>query len=175
MTNSTLLQAMTAPQPAFGYYDDARYSAQPAYPAMYAPRSATVAPGHQSDPRRLPPLSTTPAPGRDERWASSYPAPTFNGPPNSHIRSPTASYPASYTTAYPAANPYGYDDVNDPMRVGPQSTSNGKRSPRDIAIWSGLIARIPSDTPSRLPHRQRRARREEEAEARGCCSVAGAQ
>ncbi|KAJ7136969.1 hypothetical protein C8R44DRAFT_768203 [Mycena epipterygia] len=121
---------MTAPQPAFGYYDDARYSAQPAYPAMYAPRSATVAPAHQSDPRRLPPLSTTPAPERDERWASSYPAPAFNVSPNTHIRSPTASYPASYTTTYPPANPYGYYHVNDPRlsALSPQLMANDQRA-----------------------------------------------
>ncbi|KAJ7134380.1 hypothetical protein C8R44DRAFT_976986 [Mycena epipterygia] len=115
---------MTTPQPAFGYYDDARYSAQPAYPDMYAPRSAAVAPGHQSDLRRLPPLSTTPALGCDERWASSYPAPAFNASPNTHIRSPPASYPASYTTAYPAANLYGYHHVNDPRSLYGQGSSH---------------------------------------------------
>ncbi|KAJ7683242.1 hypothetical protein B0H17DRAFT_42640 [Mycena rosella] len=121
---------MPAPQPAFGYYDDGRYPAQPAYPAAY-PRSATVAPGHHSDLRKLPPLSTTPAPSRDERWASPYP-PAFNATPNTHIRSPTASYPASYTTAYPpqATNPYGYH-VNDPRCVpalSPQLMANDPRA-----------------------------------------------
>ncbi|KAJ7091146.1 hypothetical protein C8R44DRAFT_750634 [Mycena epipterygia] len=137
---------MTAPQPAFGYYDDARYSAQPAYPAMYAPRSATVAPGHQSDPRRLPPLSTTPAPGRDERWGSSYPAPAFNGAPNTHIRSPTASYPASYTTAYPAANPYGYHHVNDPRlsALSPQLMAN---DPRAISPYGRGSSHVSPPTP----------------------------
>ncbi|KAJ7902018.1 hypothetical protein B0H14DRAFT_1266202 [Mycena olivaceomarginata] len=87
-------------------------------------------PGHHSDLRKLPPLSTTPSPGRDERWASSYPAPAFNGAPTSnHIRSPTASYPASYTTAYPPTNAYGY--VNDPRCVSglnPQMMANDPRS-----------------------------------------------
>ncbi|KAJ7496023.1 hypothetical protein B0H11DRAFT_881149 [Mycena galericulata] len=136
---------MTAPQPAFPYYDDPRYSAQPAYPGMYPPRSATVAPGHQSDHRRLPPLSTTPAPGRDERWASPYPAPAFNGAPNNHIRSPTASYPASYTTAYPASNAYGYH-VNDPRlsALSPQLMAN---DPRAVSPYGRNPSHVSPPTP----------------------------
>ncbi|KAJ7924992.1 hypothetical protein B0H13DRAFT_1601077 [Mycena leptocephala] len=125
---------MAAPQPAFPYYDEARYSAQPAYPAVYAQRPVTVAPGHQPDPRRLPPLSTTPGPGRDERWASSYQTPAFNGSPNNHIRSPTASYPASYTTAYPSANAYGYH-VSDPRCVSALSPQLMANDPRSISPY----------------------------------------
>ncbi|KAJ6500071.1 hypothetical protein C8R47DRAFT_280117 [Mycena vitilis] len=125
---------MAAPQPAFPYYDDARYS-QPAYPAVYPQRSATVAPGHQSDMRKLPPLSTTPGPGRDERWASSYPTPAFNGAPNSHIRSPTASYPASYTpSAYPSAHNYGYH-VSDPRCVSALSPQLMANDPRAVSPY----------------------------------------
>ncbi|KAJ7497546.1 hypothetical protein FB451DRAFT_236477 [Mycena latifolia] len=162
-TNNT---PMTAPQPAFGYYDDVRYSAQPAYPAAY-PRSATVAPGHQSDLRKLPPLSTTPAQGRDERWASSYPAPAFNGSPNNHIRSPTASYPASYTTtAYPGANPYGYH-VNDPRGAPVLSPQLMANDPRAVSPYGRrgtlhtspptppLVSPISSDEPAVKKKRKR--------------------
>ncbi|KAF7361736.1 Homeobox domain-containing protein [Mycena venus] len=137
---------MAAPQ--FGYYDD-RYSAQPAYPAVYNQRPATVAPGHQSDLRKLPPLSTTPAPGRDERWASSYQTPAFNGAPssNSHIRSPTASYPASYTTAYPSTNAYGY--VSDPRSVSALSPQLMANDPRGVSPYgrSSAHAHVSPPTP----------------------------
>ncbi|KAJ7163583.1 Homeodomain-like protein [Mycena crocata] len=135
---------MTAPQP-FAYYDDTRYAAQPAYPAAYAPRSATVAPGHQSDLRKLPPLSTTPAPGRDERWASSYQTPAFNGAGNNHIRSPTASYPASYTT-YPAGNAYGYH-VNDPRCVSALSPQMMANDPRAVSPYGRSSAHASPPTP----------------------------
>ncbi|KAJ7490616.1 hypothetical protein FB451DRAFT_1023780 [Mycena latifolia] len=151
---------MTAPQPALGYYDDVRYSAQPAYyPAAY-PRSATVAPGHQSDLRKLPPLSTTPAPGRDERWASSYPAPAFNGSPNNHIHSHTASYPASYTTtAYPGAGLCGYH-VNDPRCASVLSPQLMANDPCAVSLYGRrgtshtspptvpLVSPISSDEPA---------------------------
>ncbi|KAJ6587160.1 hypothetical protein DFH09DRAFT_910150 [Mycena vulgaris] len=135
---------VTAPQPAFGYYDDTRYPVQPAYPAAY-PRSATVAPGHQSDLRKLPPLSTTPGPGRDERW---YPAPAFNASPNHHIRSPTASYPASYTTAYPATNAYGYH-VSDPRYVPALSPQMMANDPRAVSPYGhrGQHASPPTPPP----------------------------
>ncbi|KAJ7772607.1 hypothetical protein DFH07DRAFT_166651 [Mycena maculata] len=136
---------MTAPQPAFAYYDDPRYSAQP-YPAVYAPRSATVAPGvHQSDHRKLPPLSTA-ASGRDERWTSSYPTPPFNGSPNSHIRSPTASYPASYTTAYPASNNYDYH-VNDPRYVSALSPQLMANDPRAVSPYGRGSSHASPPTP----------------------------
>ncbi|KAJ7079101.1 hypothetical protein B0H15DRAFT_788217 [Mycena belliarum] len=124
---------MTAPQPAYGYYDDGRYPSS-AYPAAY-PRSATVAPGHPSDLRRLPPLSTTPAPGRDDRWAPSYNAgaPSFNGSPNNHIRSPTASYPASYA-AYPTPNSYGYH-VSDPRFTAPAAPQLMANDPRAVSPY----------------------------------------
>ncbi|KAJ7747378.1 hypothetical protein B0H16DRAFT_1421371 [Mycena metata] len=134
-------------QPAFPYYDDARYSAQPAYPTMYAQRPATVTPGHQSDPRKLPPLSTTPAPGRDDRWASSYPTPAFNGSANNHIRSPTASYPASYTTAYPSTNAYGYHHVGDPRYapgLPPQLMAN---DPRNVSPYGRGSSHTSPPTP----------------------------
>jgi len=107
--------------PQFGYYDDGRYSAQPAYSAVYNQRPATVAPGpgHHSGLRKLPPA--------------------LNGAPssNSHIRSSIASYPASYTTAYPSTIAYGYVSdprlsalspqlmANDPRAVSPYGRSNG--------------------------------------------------
>lgn len=133
---------MAAPQPAFPYYDEARYS-QPTYPAVYTQRSATVAPGHQSDVRKLPPLSTTPAPGRDERWASSYQTPAFNGAPSSHIRSPTASYPASYTTGYPPANAYGYH-VGDPRCVSGLSPQLMANDPRSVSPYGRSSAHASS-------------------------------
>ncbi|KAJ7217796.1 hypothetical protein GGX14DRAFT_598023, partial [Mycena pura] len=127
--------APIAPQPAFPhYYDDGRYAAQPGYSnAMYVPRPATVAPGHghhQSDVRKLPPLSTTPTPGRDDRWAAPYPGGGFNGAPNSnHIRSPTASYPTSYTqaTGYPSTSGYGYDP-RGMAALGPQVMPHDPRA-----------------------------------------------
>ncbi|KAJ7213983.1 hypothetical protein GGX14DRAFT_617943, partial [Mycena pura] len=109
--------ALIAPHPAFPHsYDDGWYThGQAGRPGMYVPRRATIAPGHrhQSDLRKLPPLTTTPTSGRDDRWAASDAAATFNGAPNSnHIRSPSASYPTSYTqltTGYPSASGYDYD------------------------------------------------------------------
>ncbi|KAK7005675.1 homeobox domain-containing protein [Favolaschia claudopus] len=119
---------MAAPQ--FGYYDDPRYS-QPTYPAVYNQRPATVAPGHHhSDPRKLPPLNTTPTPRQDERWASPYQNQPYNGAPtaNSHIRSPTASYPPSYTaSSYPPSNAYGYDPRCVPS-LSPQLMANDPRA-----------------------------------------------
>ncbi|KAJ6594155.1 hypothetical protein B0H19DRAFT_1246855 [Mycena capillaripes] len=138
---------MATPQPAFPYYEDSRYS-QPAYPAVYTQRSATVAPGHQSELRKLPPLSTTPAPGRDERWASSYQTPAFNGAPN-NIRSPTASYPASYTTGYPPTNAYGYHP-NDPRYasgLSPQLMANDPRSGSPYGRSSGHASHGSPPTP----------------------------
>ncbi|KAJ6581589.1 hypothetical protein B0H19DRAFT_513653 [Mycena capillaripes] len=142
---------MATPQPAFPYYEDSRYS-QPAYPAVYTQRSAPVAPGHQSDLRKLPPLSTTPAPGRDERWASSYQPPAFNGAPNSHPRSSNASYPASYTTGYPPTNAYGYCP-NDPRYVSgrsPQLMANDPRSGSTYGRSSGHTSDASLPTPPLL-------------------------
>ncbi|KAJ7072099.1 hypothetical protein C8F01DRAFT_1102560 [Mycena amicta] len=96
----------TTPQPAFPYYDDARYSAQQAYSGIF------------------PPLSTNPPPGRDDRWNQTYGNPGFNGAPTNNIRSPTASYPPSYNTpGYPAASGYPYQ-VGDPRSVPAMSSSH---------------------------------------------------
>ncbi|KAJ7891026.1 hypothetical protein B0H13DRAFT_1626084 [Mycena leptocephala] len=137
--------------PQFGYYDDAGYSAQPAYPAVYNQRPATVAPGHghQSVRRKLPPLSTTPVSGRDERWASSYRTQVFNGAPssNNHIRFPTASYPASHTTTYPSTNAYGY--VSDPRCVSALSPQLIANDPRAVSPYgrSSAHAHVSPPTP----------------------------
>ncbi|KAJ7909310.1 hypothetical protein B0H13DRAFT_2330476 [Mycena leptocephala] len=136
---------MAAPQ--FGYYDDTRHSTQSAYNQ----RPHTVLPGHQSDLRKLPPRSTTPVLGRDERWGSSYQTPAFNGAPtrNSHIRSPTASYPASHATAYPSDNAYGY--VSDPSCVSalnPQLTAN---DPRAVSPYGRSSARAYISPPTLPP------------------------
>ncbi|KAF7376298.1 Homeobox domain-containing protein [Mycena sanguinolenta] len=138
---------MTAPQ---FYYDDARYSAQPGYATAYNQRPATAAPGHQSGERKLPPLSTTPGPGRDERWAS-YPTPAFNGAhtSNSHIRSPTASYPASYTTAYPATNAYGY--TNDPRSVMALNPHMMVNDPRPVSPYGRNSAHAHVSPPTPPP------------------------
>jgi homeobox protein YOX1/YHP1 len=157
---------MTAPQPSFAYYDDTRYSTQPAaYPNVYGPRSSTSGPGHQSDVRKLPPLSTTPTPGRDDRWAS-YPAPAFNTSPNNPIRSPTASYPPSYTTAYPPSNAYGYhvDDPRGVSALSPQLMANdpraaspyGRRGPSHISPPTPPpVSPIGSDEPAMKKKRKR--------------------
>jgi homeobox protein YOX1/YHP1 len=135
--------------PQFGYQDDARYSAQPAYPAVYNQRPATATPGHQSDLRKLPSLSTTPSPGRDERWASFYPTLAFNGAPtsNNHIRSLTASYPASYMTTYPPINAYGY--VNDPRCVSGLNPQMMANDPRAVSPYgrSSAHAHVSPPTP----------------------------
>jgi homeobox protein YOX1/YHP1 len=123
---------------------------------VYAQGPAAVAPEHQSDLRKLPPLSSTP-PERDERWA-------FNESPNNHIRSPTASYPASYMTTYPSGNAYGYH-VSDPQNVSvtPQLMANDPRaiSPygRNSSHYGSLptppVSPIGSDEPAVKKKRKR--------------------
>ncbi|CAK5265695.1 unnamed protein product [Mycena citricolor] len=108
---------MPAPQPSY-FYEDTRFaSSQPAYSAaMYVPRSASVAPGQTSDMRKLPPLSTTPGPARDDRWNSSYAPHGFNGAQqNTGIRSPTASYPVPYNSAYQQPPNYSYQPLGTHM------------------------------------------------------------
>lgn len=137
---------MTTPQ--FAYYDDAWYSAQPAYPAKYNQRPPTLAPGHghQSDRRKLPPLSTTSALGQDER--SFYRTQAFNGAPSNsnHNRFPTVSYTASHcdsrTTTYPSTNAYRY--VSDPMANDPRAVSPYGRS--------SALAHVSPPTPPPVSH-----------------------
>ncbi|KAJ7647016.1 hypothetical protein FB45DRAFT_734408 [Roridomyces roridus] len=143
------------PQPGFGYYEDPRYSAQ-AYP-VYAPRPSTVAPGQHSEHRKLPPLSTTPGPsGREDRWAAPYPTPpSYNGsPPNSHIRSPTASYPASYASAYPAPHAHGHGHgypVNDPRYVSSLSPQLMANDPRAVSPFGRSHPHASPPTPPPIP------------------------
>ncbi|KAJ6625904.1 hypothetical protein B0H10DRAFT_599389 [Mycena sp. CBHHK59/15] len=135
---------MAAPQPTpYPFYDDARNFPQPAYPVY--PRPATAVPGHQSDLRKLPPLNTPHAAGR-EGWPQSYSAPAFNTSPNSHIRSPTASYPASYTAAYPAPNAYGYH-VGDPRYVTPMNPHLMANDPRSVSPFGRGPSHVSPPTP----------------------------
>ncbi|KAJ7281327.1 hypothetical protein C8J57DRAFT_1500033 [Mycena rebaudengoi] len=68
---------MTAPRaPAFPFYDDHRYSTQQAYPVFPPLRSATAAPVHPSELRKLPSINTAP----------SYATPTYNATPNHNDR-----------------------------------------------------------------------------------------
>ncbi|KAF5393515.1 hypothetical protein D9757_000784 [Collybiopsis confluens] len=95
----------------YSYYDPTYYSNMRASPtnAMQEPNV---------DSRKLPPLNTSSAVGRDDRWSSSNPSyslgPT-NVPSNSGIRSPTASYPSAFS-GYPQTNTtsnYGYVPMTD--------------------------------------------------------------
>ena len=84
-----------------------RYSPQPSFPYSSS-RSTTPNITGPTDPRKLPPLSTSPGPQVD-RWQQPSYLPQSNGFSGANsIRSPTASYPPAYI-AYSSANlPYSY-------------------------------------------------------------------
>ena len=98
----------------YNYYD-------PTYYSYMSSRASPVAPEHNVDSRKLPPLTTSPAVGRDDRWHnSSYSVGPASVPSNSGIRSPTASYPPSFT-GYPqtsSTSNYGYVPMTDQSHGG---------------------------------------------------------
>ncbi|KAJ7581299.1 hypothetical protein C8J56DRAFT_959672 [Mycena floridula] len=85
------------------------------------------------DSRRLPPLATSQAHGRDNRWqshdGSSYPMFSSGlGASGVHIRSPTASYPTSYPASFSNGPNHGYSM--------PTSTPYGRSSGHVSASYS---------------------------------------
>ncbi|KAJ3561833.1 hypothetical protein NP233_g9954 [Leucocoprinus birnbaumii] len=87
-------------------YEQERFNPQSSY-AAYPPsaRSSSPIPQNPTDPRRLPPLSTSPAAG-GERWQQGYPiSPNYTA---TSIRSPTASYPAAYAPYSNGGSAYTY-------------------------------------------------------------------
>ncbi|EAU91502.2 hypothetical protein CC1G_01991 [Coprinopsis cinerea okayama7 len=115
--------------PAFPNYDTTsghlheRHSPQPTY--GYTTRTTSPPPMNPTDPRRLPPLTTSSSPGGD-RWQQSanynHGMPAVHGYPSGNsIRSPTASYPSQYVT-YPSGNQgtYTYMSTYDPLAMTPQ-------------------------------------------------------
>ncbi|KAF8973151.1 hypothetical protein BDZ97DRAFT_1912725 [Flammula alnicola] len=128
--------------PNYEMHPHERYSPQPSYPA-YSSRSVTPSLGTGPvDSRRLPPLSTSPAPQGD-RWQQQSYMPQPTGYHGNSIRSPTATYPAAYpnyttatqANAYPyhmqagphdhvsSLNPQGHALFEDMSRMDPRSTS----------------------------------------------------
>ncbi|KAJ7281260.1 hypothetical protein C8J57DRAFT_1499963 [Mycena rebaudengoi] len=126
---------MTAPQaPAFPFYDDHRYSTQQAYPVYSPPRSATAAPVHPSELRKLPPINTPP----------SYATPTYNATPNHNDR---LLPHILHSDPRSALNPQLMAD--DPRAVSPYGRGSSHTSPATAPPIS------PTDEPTVKKKRKR--------------------
>lgn len=126
---------------SYSSYDahDNRYPAQPNY-QTYPSRTSPTLPDTTVDSRKLPPLSTSQAYGRDDRWSTaSYTTVPSHAHGVSQVRSPTASYPATYNAPYPSTNPTGYG-YGAPMTDPRSHTSMHSISPQS---HSSLVGAVP--------------------------------
>ncbi|KAF7321743.1 Homeobox domain-containing protein [Mycena kentingensis (nom. inval.)] len=162
--------SMATPQPAYNYYDETRYSTQqPAAYGMYVQRPSTATPGHHETTRKLPPLSTNPSPGRDDRWGSAYGTQGYGSAQPNHIRSPTASYPVQYNapgysaTAASSAYPYHVSDPRCVPALNPQlgpsdhrtGSPYGRHAPPQAPATPPPVSPVSSDEPTIKKKRKR--------------------
>jgi len=140
-----------APQHPSSYYEhyDSRYQ-QPAYPT-YAPRASATMPADPQGSRKLPPLSVTAPPVRDDRWqGANYGSVGPHISNYADIRSPTATYPPEYAQFQPHTS-YSYPPVPDPRSHPSQHPLHHSHQLSMGAVYSherGVPAHVEAHGPS---------------------------